>query len=164
MGTENHLQHNSIGFGNALYNVSFFSIIYLLTSFKQKRFTLIIACVGNVSFPCNYPQFEKAGVFTATVFMMVAACFESIGDLTKKPTHMASGKNNCFRQLKFCPNFIFNKNTIFSLIKKKLQFYSIFLLVRLLCLFVRVDYWSWSVRSAWFLIWWWWFQWWCAIK
>merc|ERR1711935_1277303 len=40
--------------------------------------TAIISCIGNVC-PCNYEQFEKVGVFTVTVFMMVAACFESVG-------------------------------------------------------------------------------------
>ena len=51
--------------------------------------TAIISCIGNVNCPCNYEQFEKVMVFTVTVFMMVAACFESVG--RPKKTRMASG-------------------------------------------------------------------------
>ena len=58
--------------------------------YKKTSATAIISCIGNVSCPCNYEQFEKVGLFTVTVFMMVAACFESVGNLSD--IWMASGK------------------------------------------------------------------------
>merc|ERR1711935_1053523 len=69
-----------------------YDFIALIFALFFSTVTAIISCIGNVSCPCNYEQFEKVGVFIVTVFMMVAACFESVGK--RKDIWMATGKSS----------------------------------------------------------------------